>query len=126
LFGEALASPLGVSVNKRLARLYVPEKYRSLLAENKVDTSVLIPLAKVDEAKARLLIEAGFDTVEAVAGATVKQLSDIKGIGKATAGAIIDSAKELSGGNDGGENDGAEGLDAELQEDPEGTEQGEA
>jgi N utilization substance protein A len=40
------------------------------------------------------LLEAGYDTVEKVAGATVKDLTAFKGIGKKGAEKIIDSAKE--------------------------------
>lgn len=41
------------------------------------------------------LIAAGFDTVEKIASATEKQLTDIKGIGKTTAKRLLESAKEL-------------------------------
>lgn len=41
------------------------------------------------------LINAGYNTVEKIASATEKQLTDIKGIGKKSAQSLIESAKEL-------------------------------
>ncbi len=45
--------------------------------------------------KIDVLKEAGIDSVEKLAGAKLEELTEIKGIGKATAEKIIDSAKEL-------------------------------
>jgi len=45
--------------------------------------------------KINVLKEAGIDSVEKLAGAKLEELTEIKGIGKATAEKIIDSAKEL-------------------------------
>jgi len=41
------------------------------------------------------LTAAGFNTVEKIAGASVKELSGIKGIGKKSAENLIESSKEL-------------------------------
>jgi len=45
--------------------------------------------------KINVLKEAGIDSVEKLAGAKLEELTEIKGIGKATAEKIIDNAKEL-------------------------------
>lgn len=45
--------------------------------------------------KIDVLKEAGIDSVEKLAGAKLEELTEIKGIGKATAEKIIDNAKEL-------------------------------
>jgi len=47
------------------------------------------------------LINAGFDTVEKIANAAEKQLTEIKGIGKKSAQRLIESAKELLKKNNG-------------------------
>lgn len=49
--------------------------------------------------KIDVLKEAGIDSVEKLAGAKLEELTEIKGIGKATAEKIIDSAKELLKGS---------------------------
>lgn len=66
----------------------------------------LYPLAKVDEERAVLLGSNGYDTMEKIATASIEELRAFEGIGKATARAIIESAKELTGEEDAGDSEG--------------------
>lgn len=64
-------------------------------ADKKEAMSLLQRLPRVGPKTFDALIAAGFDTIEKIAGATEKQLTDIKGIGKKTAGSLMESAKKL-------------------------------
>jgi N utilization substance protein A len=57
------------------------------------DTPLPYELAGVGEKTVRKLVEAGFASVEAVAGASVEQLSEVPGIGEKTAGKILAAAR---------------------------------
>jgi N utilization substance protein A len=50
-------------------------------------------LAGVGEKAVRRLVEAGFGSIEAIAGASVEQLSEIPGVGEKTAGKILAAAR---------------------------------
>jgi transcription termination/antitermination protein NusA len=50
-------------------------------------------LAGVADKTVRNLVEAGFDTIEAVAGASVEQLSEVPGVGGKTAEKILAAAR---------------------------------
>jgi N utilization substance protein A len=57
------------------------------------DSPLPYELAGVGEKTVRKLVEAGFGSVEAVAGASVEQLSEVSGIGGKTAGKILAAAR---------------------------------
>jgi N utilization substance protein A len=57
------------------------------------DSPLPYELAGVGEKTVRKLVEAGFGSVEAVAGASVEQLSEVSGIGEKTAGKILSAAR---------------------------------
>ena len=59
------------------------------------DESPMGILDVFDEKTAELLIDAGFETVDDVLGAGLDGLTAIKGVGKAKAQAILDTAKGL-------------------------------
>ena len=62
-------------------------------AAEKPPTPLPYELAGVGEKTVRKLVDAGFSSVEAVAGATVEQLSAVPGIGGKTAGKILAAAR---------------------------------
>jgi N utilization substance protein A len=57
------------------------------------DSPLPYELAGVGEKTVRKLVDAGFGSVEAVAGASVEQLSEVSGIGEKTAGKILSAAR---------------------------------
>ena len=56
-------------------------------------TSLPYALAGVGDKTVRKLVEAGFDSIDAVAGASIEQLSEVPGIGEKTAGKILAAAR---------------------------------
>src|SRR4051794_25690475 len=60
-------------------------------------------LAGVGEKTVRKLVEAGFGSIEAVAGATAEQLSEVQGIGEKTAARILSAARGESPAQPSGE-----------------------
>jgi len=57
------------------------------------DSPLPYELAGVGEKTVRKLVDAGFGSIEAVAGASVEQLSEVSGIGEKTAGKILSAAR---------------------------------
>jgi N utilization substance protein A len=62
-------------------------------AEDAPDTPLPYTLAGIGEKTVRKLAGAGFASIEALAAASVEQLSDISGIGEKTAEKILSAAK---------------------------------
>jgi len=77
------------------------------------ETPVPYSLAGVGDKTVRKLADAGFDTAEAVAAATVEQLSEIPGNGGTTAEKILAAARGEAGSSEDESGDGAQGESAE-------------
>jgi Holliday junction resolvasome RuvABC DNA-binding subunit len=61
--------------------------------EAPADAPAPYTLSGIGEKTVRKLMDAGFESVEALAGATVEQLSEIPGIGEKTAEKILAAAR---------------------------------
>jgi N utilization substance protein A len=82
-------------------------------AEAADDTPVPYELAGVGDKTIRRLVDAGFATIEAVAEASVEQLSEIPGIGGKTAEKILAAARGEAPSSEGESGDDAQGGSAE-------------
>ena len=105
--------PVGAVINEAV---WPPHMIKSLLTEGLIepveeqgDTNAnpLLLIDGVDEQLAAAINTLGFDSIEDVATATVQQLAFIPGVGKATAGKLIDNALALLQPEDEPESDGA-------------------
>lgn len=114
---SALASHMAEEHKKKVPvgfeKPFLPNKPKPVVLVLVETGDDLIPLNRVDDDRSNSLKLAGFDTYEKIASATQKQLTDISGIGRATAKAIKASAEELLNASN---EQGTQGANEEVQE----------
>lgn len=89
ILAEMKAKPkVSLEKKKRVIRDIPINERETICAE-------LVDVDEVDEANVNAIIDLGFYSIDDLKGASVDDLTPIKGIGKATAEKIIDSANEF-------------------------------
>ncbi|UJG41881.1 MAG: helix-hairpin-helix domain-containing protein [Candidatus Heimdallarchaeum aukensis] len=86
-----------VSKPKQTIDSEIPTPMKIDEESNEVSQFSLVDVPGIGESKAELLKEAGFETVDKLANASIDELVKIKGIGPATAEKYITNAKKLLG-----------------------------